>query len=615
MAIASQQPHSPLSAGLRVQTDLQPQKPKTDPQKPNADPMVITTHSETAELHLRQASSTASLPARSASVKSALSAAQYTGGSLSPASALSSPGLGPFAEMTPLPSPMTSVVSPGLWNSMAETEDTSPPSSLNNPIARSCALPAESSPSARTSPKKRRAYHGLISAQSGARIQDKQISDANTASHARNRSLSEYVPGAIQVPRVRNIVVSGSKTPTTAERHSPPDPPMHREEYLAVQRGLALPALRPPTPPRSNRGVTDSSDLESPPISPGLQREHIPVSYEARDIRNGKSRRWTAIRPLGKGTFSTVMLATREDLVNGDFANAEQQLNPKSLVAVKICEHGPAGGADEKKIETSLKRELDILKSISHPSLVHLKAVNILDKRAYLVLNYSAGGDLFELASSKLDLLVPSLIRRIFAELVTAVRYLHSQYIVHRDIKLENVLVNLPTASLPTIADWQTYTSPVVTLTDLGLGRWIPRPPESPLLDTRCGSEDYAAPELLMGQEYDGRATDAWALGVLLYAIMEGRLPFDPVPGSRRRQSPTSHRIARCEWSWVKWADVDGEWDPVKGKELEGARECVEGLLKRVRSRCALEKVEELDWVMQGIQVEGGLKRFEDEDE
>ena len=155
--------------------------------------------------------------------------------------------------------------------------------------------------------------------------------------------------------------------------------------------------------------------------------------------------------------------------------------------------------------------------------------------------------------------------------------------------------------------DWQTYTAPVVTLTDLGLGRWIPRPPESPLLTTRCGSEDYAAPELLMGQEYDGRATDAWALGVLLYAIMEGRLPFDQIPGVRR-QSPTSHRIARCEWSWVKWADKDGEWDEEKGKELQGGRECVEGLLKRARSRWGLDVVAEREWVKGGVAVEGGLK-------
>lgn len=152
-----------------------------------------------------------------------------------------------------------------------------------------------------------------------------------------------------------------------------------------------------------------------------------------------------------------------------------------------------------------------------------------------------------------------------------------------------------------------------MTLTDLGLGRWIPKPPESPLLETRCGSEDYCAPEVLIGQEYDGRATDAWALGVLLYAIMEGRLPFDPVPGNRR-QSPPSHRIARCEWSWVRFADGDGEWDAEKGKELAGARVCVDGLLKRARSRWALEKVEALDWVRGAIQVNGGLRREEDEE-
>lgn len=174
--------------------------------------------------------------------------------------------------------------------------------------------------------------------------------------------------------------------------------------------------------------------------------------------------------------------------------------------------------------------------------------------------------------------------------------------------------MNLPVSRFATVDNWQTYPYSVVTLTDLGLGRWIPKPPESPLLDTKCGSEDYAAPELLMGQEYDGRATDAWALGVTLYAIMEGRLPFDPIPGARRK-SPPKHRIARCDWSWVKYADDDGEWNPIKGEALEGARKVVEGLLARLRSRWSLQKVQDTAWVAEAIAVEGGLRRVEDEDE
>ena len=94
---------------------------------------------------------------------------------------------------------------------------------------------------------------------------------------------------------------------------------------------------------------------------------------------------------------------------------------------------------------------------------------------------------------------------------------------------------------------------------------------------------------------------------------MEGRLPFDPIPGARRK-SPTSHRIARCEWQWVRYADAEGEWDATKGKELEGAREVVEGLLARARSRWSLEKVQEKEWVKDGVQVPGGL-RMQEEDE
>lgn len=180
-----------------------------------------------------------------------------------------------------------------------------------------------------------------------------------------------------------------------------------------------------------------------------------------------------------------------------------------------------------------------------------------------------------------------------------------------------DVLLNIPIPVLSDVADWQTLDRAVVTLTDLGLSRRIPEPPESPLLTTRCGSEDYAAPELLMGQPYDGRQTDAWALGVMLYALMEGRLPFDPLPGARgdpaKLKARTPHRIARCEWAWYRHGDEDGDWDSEKGKEYDGARSIVEGLLKRISRRKGLDEIREMVWVKKGIVVDGGLRRVEEE--
>lgn len=182
---------------------------------------------------------------------------------------------------------------------------------------------------------------------------------------------------------------------------------------------------------------------------------------------------------------------------------------------------------------------------------------------------------------------------------------------------LPDVLVNVPAAQLARMESPTAHPRPLITLTDLGLSRQIPQPPASPLLSTRCGSEDYAAPEILLGQPYDGRATDAWALGVLLYALMEGRLPFDAPPGKVDR-SRNTHRIARCDWIWCRFGDEDGEWD-VQGKESEAWRpagEVVEGLLKKVRmGRKSLEEVERNGWVAKGVDVEGGLKWKEEDEE
>lgn len=408
-------PHTPtpLSAGLRLRTEHLNEKAGEEPR-----PLARISSGDNPE----QTVFNAGLPVRSSSVRSALSSRTHRSDSLTPASALSSPGVGPLVEMTPLPSPMSSWGSPGFGRSSVD-EGLNESSDTNE-------LTPEPLYYARSSPKKRM----IPDSPERARIYE-----ANAAAHARNRSISEYVPEGMQVPRSRNIVVSTSGAPLVIQQpFSPPEDHMHREQYLAIQRGLAISIPRPPTPPDSNTG-RESVDLESLPSGLSPSKGLGFSVYEARTVRGAKLKKWRALRQLGKGTFSNVILATSEDTDGSHgLLRTEDEVPPNSLVAIKICEQGPAGGADEKKIEVSIKRELEIMKSIDHPSLVHLKAVNVCERQAFLVLNYCAGGDLFELANMNLDILTPSLIRRMFTELVGAVRYLHSQYIVHRDIKLES---------------------------------------------------------------------------------------------------------------------------------------------------------------------------------
>lgn len=483
------------------------------------------------------------------------------------------------------------------------------------------------------SPQKQRKAYGNLSHDGPGEPQEDKGRSAPV--HTRNRSISEYIPDPMHVPK-RMATVSGSH-PKLEKIESPYEPQLRREPHLSEARGLT-PIEKPPTPPPSESSLSanDSSSVnELISSKPKSARKPRYEYFEAYDRNDNKLRRWRAIKSLGQGTFSRVMLATSQasaPLSDDDdtYPSSPSEYDRRTLVAVKICEHGPHGGASEDRIEMSLKRELQIMQCIHHPSLVRLKAWNIEPTRALLVLSYCPGGDLFDVASTHRSLLTPSLLRRVFAELVGAVSYLHERRIVHRDIKLENVLVNIPTSEISSHPDrdWTTYPYPVINLADLGLSRRIA---DDEKLETRCGSDDYAAPEVIMGQAYDGRATDAWSLGVLLYALLESRLPFDPAPGvvgldaamQMRMRSRTSHRIARVEWRWIEYGvpegedgDGDHEADPVKFERsgLGGAREVVEALLKRARSRWPLDKIRATEWVKGGINVEGGIK-FREEDE
>ncbi|PKX99232.1 putative protein kinase [Aspergillus novofumigatus IBT 16806] len=573
-ANATQHHHHGLPS-LHIRTDI-------------AGPVSMDAHKEN-DAFLNQSLSPGSIPRRTPSLRAMLATSAPKEG-LSPAS-ISSPQLVAMGDITPLPSPIGGMTS---WRHRRGSQSLSRTSSAMSRNGSSLSLrlsdssqmlgPAESR-------SRNKPYPGLgkATAESSPDTPDKGPQET-AHKHTRNRSLSEYVPPGRSVPiKPRPIAVSGAGLPQGMTSSVSTDP----------NRG-------------DEAGDVESVILQYP--SPDASEE----IYSVRSIRTDQPRKYRKLRQLGQGTFSQVSLAVRmENRESSEVHDGPVMygLAPttQKLVAVKVIEYGPAGGADEERLEVSLKREVEILKSVNHPSLVQLKAFGSDEKRALLVLDYCPGGDLFDVAASGVKPMSPALIRRIFAELVDAVRYLHGNYIVHRDIKLENVLVTLPPTAMEKITDWRTYDRAVVTLSDLGLSRRIPEPPESPLLQTRCGSEDYAAPEILMGQPYDGRLTDAWALGVLLYAMMENRLPFDALPGARgdpeKLRARTPHRIARCEWAWYRYADSDGEWDPVKGKDLEGARECVEGLLKRNTRRKGLDEIAALGWVKDAIDVPGGLKR------
>lgn len=576
------------------------------------------------ETFLRRSSSVTSLPRRTPSIRTTL---YSNAGSLSPGSTISSPQLAAMVDLTPLPSPVGLGKDPFKLGLYTRSRNSSAASKADLQIDVN--LPT--APPSIITPKKKKQYPGLRP--SGRDTQSPKTGSGNqdnSKNQSGPRSVSDYVPEPIVVPKQRNIVVSGSARPLDLPTGVAS---LQREENLAEKRGVATPIQQQPTPAPSLSRDSIKKDAE--------REQPMQEFYTATSVLSGHSKRYRRVRLLGEGTFSKVYLAVRQvpgsedgiDWSRDSLSLTGVKVRALRAVAIKVIERGPAGGADKERIEVSLKREVELLKAINHPCLVHLKAFGSEEQRALLVLNYCPGGDMFDVASQKPQYLVPGLIRRIFSELVSAVRYLHQNFIVHRDLKLESestlfvqnllltlpldMLLSLPLAVLPTISDWQTLDRPVVTITDLGLSRRIPKPPESPLLETRCGSEDYAAPELLMGQQYDGRQTDAWALGVVLYALMEGRLPFDPLPGTRgdpaKLKARTPHRIARCEWAWFKLGDEDTEWDPVKGKDLEGARECVESLLKRVTRRKPLDEIAAMDWVAGGIDVPEGLARVEEE--
>ncbi|XP_028918138.1 testis-specific serine/threonine-protein kinase 5-like [Ornithorhynchus anatinus] len=219
-------------------------------------------------------------------------------------------------------------------------------------------------------------------------------------------------------------------------------------------------------------------------------------------------------KKIGSGAFSKVYLgyATHDKLRQNAKLAADLHAKRHTMVAIKIISMAEAPVEFAQKF---LPREIYSLNATyKHLNVIQLYETYRNSKRSYLVLELAPRGDLLEYINTTSDRrrcpgLEEEEARRLFRQLVSAVAHCHSTGIVHRDLKCENILLD---------------ECGFLKLTDFGFASRSAR--KNSLLSTFCGSVAYTAPEILMSKKYNGERADLWSLGVILYAMVTGKLPF-----------------------------------------------------------------------------------------
>ncbi|KAL4078032.1 Pkinase-domain-containing protein [Scleroderma citrinum] len=204
-----------------------------------------------------------------------------------------------------------------------------------------------------------------------------------------------------------------------------------------------------------------------------------------------------------------------QTLGEGEFGKVKLGLHCQwgEEVAVKLIRRG---SVDSSLRMSKVEREIEVLRTLKHPNIVRLYDVIETDKYIGIILEYASGGELFDHILAHRYLKEKDA-AKLFSQLISGVWYIHQKKIVHRDLKLENLLLDRHRN---------------VIITDFGFANRFEHRTDD-LMQTSCGSPCYAAPELVISEGlYVGSAVDIWSCGVILYAMLAGYLPFDDDPAN-----------------------------------------------------------------------------------
>ncbi|VIO86020.1 conserved hypothetical protein [Brugia malayi] len=201
--------------------------------------------------------------------------------------------------------------------------------------------------------------------------------------------------------------------------------------------------------------------------------------------------RFEITKKLGSGTYGKVSLAYDH--------KTERE------VAVKLIKKS---AIENKQDLVRIRREIRIMSALNHPNIIQIFEVFENRDKIILVMEYASGGELYDYVSTFGSLPEPEA-RRIFRQITSAILYCHKHKVAHRDLKLENILLDADNNA---------------KIADFGLSNYFS---DKTLLNTFCGSPLYASPEIINGTPYRGPEVDCWSLGILLYTLVYGSMPFD----------------------------------------------------------------------------------------
>ncbi|CAB3232642.1 unnamed protein product [Arctia plantaginis] len=327
----------------------------------------------------------------------------------------------------------------------------------------------------------------------------RKLADGGNKGEEKSKNITRKAIQA-RMERVKNSVVGKNEHKVLAE---------HRNEPSST---------RTPTSPVSQRAsVQSASESSAGAGGGGTSGGSSRVSSRSRTSEEPHIGKYKLLKTIGKGNFAKVKLA--------------KHVPTGKEVAIKIIDKTQLNPGSLQK----LFREVRIMKMLDHPNIVKLFQVIETEKTLYLVMEYASGGEVFDYLVLH-GRMKEKEARAKFRQIVSAVQYCHQKRIIHRDLKAENLLL-----------DGEMN----IKIADFGFSNEFT---PGAKLDTFCGSPPYAAPELFQGKKYDGPEVDVWSLGVILYTLVSGSLPFD---GSTLRE--LRERVLRGKYRIPFYMSTDCE--------------------------------------------------------